>query len=763
MAGRSEGPSGVDYRGSVRSLAEDIRSRTDEELVRLLLARPDLARPRPTDLTALAARAATQASTTRAVDHLDLRHLVVLQSCVALDGDAGPAAGPPDDGVAVPGVSALTGLDPELVATLIGDLHDQALLWRSATGLVPARTASEVLTPDVASLGPSLQAHQRALEPATAALLGQLDELSTEELTVLRRLAWQGPSARTPDPATRAGRAVADLVARGLLLDTSGTVTLPREVALRIRAGLADPPAPEPSKGAEHADRVAAGAVSELVADVDELLRQVDRLRPRVLRSGGLAVRDLRELSSRTGLDQERTLLLLELAGEAGLLADDHATEPAWRLTTLADEWHEREDAARWHDLALPWLVSLRAPLVPGGEESRGNALSDGLSWPPVRALRLEVLRLAVELPAGRADAAQVTDALRRSRPRRLPREADEVVRALLVEHTALGLLALDAVTTAGRLLAADPQDPGGRAREAVAELLPAPVTEALLQADLTAVVPGVPAPALADLLRRSATLESRGGAAVFRFTEDSIRGALDGGWVAEDLLEAIGRASATGVPQPLQYLVRDVARRHGTLRVGAVASYLRSDDPAHLESLARHRELGHLQLRQIAPTVLVSPASAAVLLESVREVGASPVLESGGGVVSSGPSRRRVPPPRRRGVTDVEPDAPGEVVTALRAAEDRPRRETGTGRSVPALDPVSSAALLREAAADRLPVWVGVTDAVGSTSRLLFHPRQVEGGRVHGEVDGSPRTLSLHRITGVGDVSPESLDDPRG
>ena len=275
--------------------------------------------------------------------------------------------------------------------------------------------------------------------------------------------------------------------------------------------------------------------------------------------------------------------------------------------------------------------------------------------------------------------------------------------------------------------------------------------------------MPGVPAPALADLLRRSATLESRGGAAVFRFTEDSIRGALDGGWVAEDLLEAIGRASATGVPQPLQYLVRDVARRHGTLRVGAVASYLRSDDPAHLESLARHRELGHLQLRQIAPTVLVSPASAAVLLESVREVGASPVLESGGGVVSSGPSRRRVPPPRRRGVTDVEPDAPGEVVTALRAAEDRPRRETRTGRSVPALDPVSSAALLREAAADRLPVWVGVTDAVGSTSRLLFHPRQVEGGRVHGEVDGSPRTLSLHRITGVGDVSPESLDDPRG
>ena len=51
--------------------------------------------------------------------------------------------------------------------------------------------------------------------------------------------------------------------------------------------------------------------------------------------------------------------------------------------------------------------------------------------------------------------------------------------------------------------------DPGELRRTALAE--------ALLQADLTAVVPGVPAPALADLLRRSATLESCGGAAVFR------------------------------------------------------------------------------------------------------------------------------------------------------------------------------------------------------------------------------------------------------
>ena len=45
---------------------------------------------------------------------------------------------------------------------------------------------------------------------------------------------------------------------------------------------------------------------------------------------------------------------------------------------------------------------------------------------------------------------------------------------------------------------------------------------------------------------------------------------------------------------------------------------------------------------------------------------------------------------------------------------------------------------------------WIGVTDAVGATRRLLFHPLAVEGGRVIGEVDAKPQTYSLHRITGV-------------
>lgn len=121
---------------------------------------------------------------------------------------------------------------------------------------------------------------------------------------------------------------------------------------------------------------------------------------------------------------------------------------------------------------------------------------------------------------------------------------------------------------------------------------------------------------------------------------------------------------------------------------------------------------------------------------------------------MSSTPTGSRITPRTARPVLEVRPEPAQEVLERLRAGEARAaaQRTAGTpdGPSIPALDPASSSALLREAAADRLAAWIGVTDAVGATRRLLFHPLAVEGGRVIGEVDAMPQTYSLHRITGV-------------
>lgn len=735
----------MNYRGSVRSLAEDIRHRTDEELVALLELRPDLARPQPTDLTALAARASTRASTARAIDHLDLAHLTALQACVLTGGvDPGP-------------IAALLDTDEGRVAALIDDLTEAALLWRSAAGVQVSRTVTEVLGPHPAGLGPSAQTLGHTLPGDLDAALGAVGD---EALRVLERIAWHGPTAARPaETAGRTGQALERLLDEGLVVAVdSEHVTVPRGVGLAVRGGrLLDTPldeggSPPAAFDPDDVDRAAVAAATELVSLVDELLDRIEEMRPRVLRSGGLAVRDLRTLAGRLDLDEPTATLLLDLALGAALIGDDRALEPTWRLTTEVDPWRTLDQATRWAALAAPWLHSLRATVIPAPDDGgRVNALSDAMVWPPVRALRREILTILAELPPGSApDADQVTDLLRRGRPRRMPREASRVIAGLLREGEVLGITGRGALSGVGRALLEDV----GAAASRLAELVPGAVDRLLLQADLTAIVPGSPVPELAGLLRRSAVLESRGGAGVYRFTETSLRATLDSGWTADDLLEALAHFSASDLPQPLAYLVRDVARRHGQLRVGSAGSYLRSDDPTHLEALLSRRDLSHLQLRQLAPTVLVSPVGAPVLLESLREAGAAPALEGSGGVVSSSPKGQRITPPRERPVSEVAPEPTDEVLARLRAGEAAAEHRRGLpghdGPTIPALDPASNAALLREAAADRLPVWLGISDSVGATKRMLFHPRSVDGGRVVGEVAAVPQVFSLHRITGV-------------
>ena len=181
------------------------------------------------------------------------------------------------------------------------------------------------------------------------------------------------------------------------------------------------------------------------------------------------------------------------------------------------------------------------------------------------------------------------------------------------------------------------------------------------------------------SLMRLSADVESRGGATVYRFTPTSVRQALDAGWTADELLDALRGASRTGLPQPLEYLVRDVARRHGQTRVGGATAYIRSDDESVLESLLVERSLGALRLRRIAPTVLVSSADPETLLELLREAGYSPVQERPDGSVvvsvaaAAGPTRaeRRHRPGRRRWTRGMR--------RAWSAACARPRSRRGT------------------------------------------------------------------------------------
>ncbi|MGI5339475.1 helicase C-terminal domain-containing protein [Streptomyces sp. CA-181903] len=326
------------------------------------------------------------------------------------------------------------------------------------------------------------------------------------------------------------------------------------------------------------------------------------------------------------------------------------------------------------------------------------------------------------------------------------------------------------AETTPGRTPRAE-----AAAAATLAPLLPEPLDHVLVQADLTAVAPGPLHRPLARRLAVLADIESKGGATVYRFTPDSVRRALDAGQSASDLLAFLTEHSRTPLPQPLTYLVEDVARRHGRLRVGAASSYLRCDDEATLAEILADRRSAALRLRRLAPTVLASQAAPDALLEGLRAMGYAPAAESAeGDVLVTRADAHRTPPRTPPAPVPDGPPAPDDTLlaAAVRAVRAGDRAATAERRPSPAAPaPAGAAALPRTTSAETLAtmqaavltgaaVWMGYVNAEGAASQRVIAPVRVEGGYVtaYDHTTDEVRTFALHRVTGVAELAEEHV-----
>lgn len=226
----------------------------------------------------------------------------------------------------------------------------------------------------------------------------------------------------------------------------------------------------------------------------------------------------------------------------------------------------------------------------------------------------------------------------------------DATVAAAVDEAVRLGLAEGDGLTPLGRALGS--VDAPALA-EAAEPHLGDVACQVLLQSDLTAVVTGTPDDAGLGLLSDAADVETRGAATVYRFSPGGIRRALDVGWSAEGLLAGLRSLSGTDLPQPLDYLVRDAARVHGSIRVHDVRTCVVAEESL-VEELAHARTLRKLGWRRLTPTVLASAEPPQAALSLLRGAGYSPVLDDGSGAVAV-----------ER--TDVEPVAPDEPIATSR------------------------------------------------------------------------------------------------
>ncbi len=319
------------------------------------------------------------------------------------------------------------------------------------------------------------------------------------------------------------------------------------------------------------------------------------------------------------------------------------------------------------------------------------------------------------------------------------------------------------------------PRTPAERAAAAaqaariLGPLLPEPLDHVLLQADLTAVAPGPLERPLADTLGVLADVESKGGATVYRFTPGSVRRALDAGRSASDLHAFLTAHSRTPVPQPLSYLIDDVARRHGHLRIGAASAYVRCDDDALLNEILADKRSQGLRLRRLAPTVLAAQADPAALLEGLRSMGFAPAAESAeGDVLITRAHAHRTPP---RAAPEPVPDGPpvpdatllGAAIRAIRAgdlASTSPRKGSqadlpGTGE-LPRTSSAETLATMQAAVMTGGTVWIGYVNAEGAASQRVIAPIRVEGGFVtaYDHTADEVRTYPLHRVTGVAELA---------
>ena len=296
-----------------------------------------------------------------------------------------------------------------------------------------------------------------------------------------------------------------------------------------------------------------------------------------------------------------------------------------------------------------------------------------------------------------------------------------------------------------------------------MAKALPAPIDHFLLQADLTVVVPGPLERDLADELAAVADRRiRRRGDGLPGQRADRSGVPLTPAAPPATLHSLFAKHSKTPVPQGLTYLIDDVARRHGQLRVGMAASFVRCEDPALLAQAVAAPAIERLDVRLLAPTVAVSQAPIAEVLAALREAGFAPAAEdSAGAIVDVRARGARVPAPttRRRGIGRCRrPNAQtlGAIVAVLRKVAATPfSRRRGSTRprpwpscSRPPMDQSVGGHRLRRCRRRRHPARGGPDQRPRRPTDRAIDPAS---GRV--------REFAIHRVTSV--VSPSRDNGP--
>ena len=726
----------------MRSFSDYLRSVDDAALLNLFTARPDLVTPVPPDIASLAVRACSAPSLARAIDSLNQWQFQVLEAAASLN-----------EPFLEKSVVSLT--DKEAKAAL-EHLVIVGLVYPSEDGMRLPTQLRDVIGTEPAGLGPASMAKLK---------LSELEDAPADAKKVLERLVW-GPPRGSVGDIKNPGPGVTWLLEKKFLVPLDQrTVILPREVAIALRGGkihkerfIKQPVLSGAKRDERQVNLAAIANVSTVLRWVEELLNFWADEPADALRAGGLGVRDLKIISTHLGVDESCTAFVAELAYLASLISFD--ADDRILPSSKFDIWLMQTPADRWQMLASQWLITSRVSGLVGRVEAKNVAALgpelDRVNAARVRGLTLELLRENQGIAPEWNSFKEVLSW--RAPLRRNSSLQDELAEWTLREAEWLGITGQGALSKFGA------QFLDGDDLSSINEDLPKTVDHILIQSDNTAIAPGPLEHEISQALAMMAEIESRGGATVYRFTESTIRRALDHGKTGDEIKTFLIKTSKTPMPQPLEYLIADVAKKHGKLRVGNTSSFIRCEDTALISQIMNDKKLEILALRRIAPEVVICDMDATDAMRVLRECGYLPAGESANGMILTGPKTNRAltkpRPPRVIGEVEI-PDTESlkTAIRALRTGEKSTYRQTRLRQvasealgQLPRTTANETMEILNQFIIDEKTLSIGYADNNGGVTHRIIDPIRISAGALiaRDHATGEVQSFRIPRITGV-------------
>ena len=726
----------------MRSFSDYLRSVDDAALLNLFTARPDLVTPVPPDIASLAVRACSAPSLARAIDSLNQWQFQVLEAAASLNEPFSEKS-----------VVSLT--DKEAKAAL-EHLVIVGLVYPSEDGMRLPTQLRDVIGTEPAGLGPASMAKLK---------LSELEDAPADAKKVLERLVW-GPPRGSVGDIKNPGPGVTWLLEKKFLVPLDQrTVILPREVAIALRGGkihkerfIKQPVLSGAKRDERQVNLAAIANVSTVLRWVEELLNFWADEPADALRAGGLGVRDLKIISTHLGVDESCTAFVAELAYLASLISFD--ADDRILPSSKFDIWLMQTPADRWQMLASQWLITSRVSGLVGRVEAKNVAALgpelDRVNAARVRGLTLELLRENQGISPEWNSFKEVLSW--RAPLRRNSSLQDELAEWTLREAEWLGITGQGALSKFGA------QFLDGDDLSSINEDLPKTVDHILIQSDNTAIAPGPLEHEISQALAMMAEIESRGGATVYRFTESTIRRALDHGKTGDEIKTFLTKTSKTPMPQPLEYLIADVAKKHGKLRVGNTSSFIRCEDTALISQIMNDKKLEILALRRIAPEVVICDMDATDAMRVLRECGYLPAGESANGMILTGPKTNRAltkpRPPRVIGEVEI-PDTESlkTAIRALRTGEKSTYRQTRLRQvasealgQLPRTTANETMEILNQFIIDEKTLSIGYADNNGGVTHRIIDPIRISAGALiaRDHATGEVQSFRIPRITGV-------------